>query len=63
MSDSSRISQSMVKRSVRITYKIICYAVAWLAALFATNPNGVPFLTAERCTSSSRKELLLRPGI
>jgi len=28
------------KQSVRLRYKIICYAVAWLAALFATNPNG-----------------------
>jgi hypothetical protein len=29
-----------VKPLVRLTYKIICYVVAWLAALFATNPNG-----------------------
>src|SRR5262249_59996637 len=28
------------KQSLRLRYKIICYAVAWLAALFATNPNG-----------------------
>jgi hypothetical protein len=28
------------KQSVGLKYKIICYAVAWLAALFATNPNG-----------------------
>src|SRR5262249_47845851 len=28
------------KQSVRLRYKIICCAVAWLAALFATNPNG-----------------------
>jgi hypothetical protein len=25
---------------VRLIYKIICYVLAWLAALFATNPNG-----------------------
>jgi hypothetical protein len=25
---------------VGLKYKIICYAVAWLAALSATNPNG-----------------------
>jgi hypothetical protein len=25
---------------VRLKYKIICYVAAWLAALFATNPNG-----------------------
>jgi hypothetical protein len=26
--------------SVRLKYKIICYAAAWLVALFGTNPNG-----------------------
>ena len=25
---------------MRIRFKIICYVVAWLAALFATNPSG-----------------------
>lgn len=25
---------------MRLTYKIICYVVAWLAALFATNPSS-----------------------
>ena len=28
------------KQSVRLRCKIVCYAVAWLAALFATNPIG-----------------------
>jgi hypothetical protein len=28
------------KQSMRLGYKIICYAAAWLGALFATNPNG-----------------------
>jgi hypothetical protein len=28
------------KQTVRLRYKIICYAVVWLVALFATNPNG-----------------------
>ena len=25
---------------MRLRFKIICYVVAWLAALFATNPSG-----------------------
>lgn len=25
---------------MRLTYKIICYVLAWFAALFATNPSG-----------------------
>jgi hypothetical protein len=25
---------------VQLRFKIICYVVAWFAALFATNPNG-----------------------
>jgi hypothetical protein len=40
MSDSTRISQTAVKQAMPPTYKIVCYVVAWLAALFATNPNG-----------------------
>jgi hypothetical protein len=40
MADSSRVSQLTSSTSVRPRYKIISYIVAWLAALFATNPDG-----------------------
>jgi hypothetical protein len=30
----------METKSIPLTYKIIAYVIAWLAALFATNPNG-----------------------
>ena len=40
MTDSTRISQTGLKQPIRPRYKIVCYVVAWLAALFATNPNG-----------------------
>ena len=40
MADSSHVSQLTRSRSVRSRYKIICYLVAWLVALFATNPDG-----------------------
>lgn len=40
MPDSTRIGQTGLKQPVRPTYKIACYVAAWLAALFATNPNG-----------------------
>jgi hypothetical protein len=30
----------MGTKSFPLTYKIVAYVVAWLAALFATNPNG-----------------------
>src|SRR5437867_1887465 len=40
MADSSRVSQLTRSTSVRPRYKIISYVAAWLAALFATNPNG-----------------------
>jgi hypothetical protein len=40
MADSSRASQLARSKSVRPRYKIICYIVAWLVALFATNPDG-----------------------
>ena len=30
----------MSNQSVRLTYKIICYVLAWLAALFATSPDA-----------------------
>jgi hypothetical protein len=28
------------KQSVRLGFKIICYVLVWLAALFATDPSG-----------------------
>ena len=34
------------KQSVRLRFKIICYVVAWLAALVATNPSGKFWLLA-----------------
>jgi hypothetical protein len=40
MPDSSRIAQPLRTQSVRLRYKIVAYVVAWLAALFATNPSG-----------------------
>jgi hypothetical protein len=40
MADSSHISQPTPSKSVWPRYKIISYIVAWLVALFATNPNG-----------------------
>ena len=40
MADSSHVSQLARSKSVRPRYKIICYIVAWLVALFATNPDG-----------------------
>jgi hypothetical protein len=40
MADSSHVSQLTRSNSIRPRYKIIAYIVAWLVALFATNPNG-----------------------
>jgi hypothetical protein len=40
MSDSSRSAQPLRTQSVRLRYKIVAYVVAWLAALFVTNPSG-----------------------
>src|SRR5215471_21233622 len=40
MPDPAPSTGTTSKQSVRLKYKIICYVVAWLAALFATNPNG-----------------------
>ncbi len=40
MADSSYVSQPAHSKAVRPGYKIICYVVAWLVALFATNPDG-----------------------
>ena|SRR5262245_32844355 len=40
MHDPTSGIETIPKQSLRLRYKIICYAVAWLAALFATNPNG-----------------------
>jgi len=40
MPDPSRIAQPLRTQSVRLRYKIVAYVVAWLAAFFATNPNG-----------------------
>jgi hypothetical protein len=40
MADSSHASQLARSKPVRPGYKIICYIVAWLVALFATNPDG-----------------------
>src|SRR5215470_8538257 len=40
MPDSTRISQGTPKQSVQLTFKTILYVLAWLAALFATNPDG-----------------------
>jgi hypothetical protein len=40
MADSSRVGQLTRSNLVRPRYQIICYIVAWLVALFATNPNG-----------------------
>jgi len=40
MAYSSHASQRTRSKSVRPRYKIISYIVAWLVALFATNPDG-----------------------
>jgi len=40
MADSSHVSQLTRNSSARPRYKITAYIVAWLIALFATNPNG-----------------------
>jgi hypothetical protein len=40
MADSSHVSQVTRSNSIGPRYKIIAYIVAWLVALFATNPNG-----------------------
>jgi hypothetical protein len=40
MAYSSHAGQLKRSKSVRPKYKIICYIVAWLVALFATNPDG-----------------------
>jgi len=40
MPHTSRIAQASRTQSVRLKYKIVAYVVAWLAALFATNPSG-----------------------
>jgi hypothetical protein len=40
MADSSHVSQLTRSNSIRPRYKIIAYIVAWLVALFATNPSG-----------------------
>jgi hypothetical protein len=40
MADSSQLSQPARSNSIRPRYKIIGYIVAWLVALFATNPDG-----------------------
>jgi hypothetical protein len=40
MADSSHGRQLTRSNPVRPKYKIISYIVAWLAALFATNPDG-----------------------
>src|SRR5882724_1822566 len=40
MPDPSPGTGTTSKQSVQLRYKILCYSLAWLAALFATNPNG-----------------------
>jgi hypothetical protein len=40
MPDPSPGTGTISKQSALLRYKITCYVVAWLAALFATNPNG-----------------------
>ena len=40
MPRTNRIAQASLTQSVRLQYKIVAYVVAWLAALFATNPSG-----------------------
>jgi hypothetical protein len=40
MPRTNRIAQASLTQSVRLKYKIVVYTVAWLAALFATNPSG-----------------------
>lgn len=39
MADSSQASRLIHAKSVPLTYKIIPYVLAWLAALFATSPD------------------------
>ena len=40
MADSSQANRYVRAKSVPPKYKIISYVVAWVAALFATNPNS-----------------------